>query len=46
MMPMTPYFMQNEAPVCMALSGGYAKKNAEVISASLTQLFKTFSLMA
>ena len=30
----------------MALSGGYAKENAEVIAVSLTQLFKTFSLVA
>lgn len=36
---------QLETPICMLLSGGYAKDNYRVVLASITNLLNTFSLI-
>lgn len=33
------------APICMALSGGYAKNSAQVISQCLSHVFTKFNLI-
>lgn len=34
--------IRNKVPICMLLSGGYQKTNAEVIAQSIANLYKHF----
>ena len=38
------YAADKQVPICMLLSGGYARHSAQVIAASIANLFRTFKL--